>query len=274
MPTGAITEYIDVAQIALYVFWAFFAALIFYIRREDKREGYPLESDRSEQVPVVGFPPLPKPKTFKLGHGGTYEAPNDEVDDRPIAAKPMAPWPGAPLEPTGDPMRDGVGPAAWAERADHPETTLHGEPRIVPMRVATGFSVAPEDPDPRGMKVFGSDGERAGKIRDIWVDRAEPQIRYLEVETETETENETENENETGKGGAGASRRVLLPIGFASIDGRRRLVQVSAILGRHFAAVPVTRQADEVTQLEEDRICAFYGGGTLYAVPARQEALL
>ncbi|HEY5309302.1 MAG TPA: photosynthetic reaction center subunit H, partial [Casimicrobiaceae bacterium] len=47
MHAGAITSYIDVAQIALYAFWIFFAGLIFYLRREDKREGYPLESDRS-----------------------------------------------------------------------------------------------------------------------------------------------------------------------------------------------------------------------------------
>ena len=48
--TGAITQYIDVAQIVLYVFWFFFAGLIWYLRREDKREGYPLESDRSDSV--------------------------------------------------------------------------------------------------------------------------------------------------------------------------------------------------------------------------------
>ena len=50
--TGAITQYIDVAQIVLYVFWFFFAGLIWYLRREDKREGYPLESDRSDSVRV------------------------------------------------------------------------------------------------------------------------------------------------------------------------------------------------------------------------------
>ena len=47
METGAITSYIDVAQVALYAFWAFFALLILYLRREDKREGYPLESGRT-----------------------------------------------------------------------------------------------------------------------------------------------------------------------------------------------------------------------------------
>ena len=35
MHRGAITDYIDVAQVVLYVFWAFFAGLIVYLRRED-----------------------------------------------------------------------------------------------------------------------------------------------------------------------------------------------------------------------------------------------
>ena len=59
MPCGAITGYIDVAQLVLYAFWIFFAGLIFYLRREDKREGYPLESDRAGGVVVQGFPPFP-----------------------------------------------------------------------------------------------------------------------------------------------------------------------------------------------------------------------
>ncbi len=42
---GAITGYIDVAQVVLYAFWIFFAGLVFYLRREDRREGYPLESE-------------------------------------------------------------------------------------------------------------------------------------------------------------------------------------------------------------------------------------
>ena len=60
--TAAITGYIDVAQLVLYGFWIFFAGLIIYLRREDKREGYPLESDRSKRaprVPVVAWPRYP-----------------------------------------------------------------------------------------------------------------------------------------------------------------------------------------------------------------------
>lgn len=258
MGTGAITGYVDVAQLVLYAFWIFFAFLIFYLRREDKREGYPLESDRSEHVRVVGFPGLPEPKVFALPHGGTYEAPNARAEERSIAAEPAAPWPGAPLEPTGDPMADGVGPAAWAERDDEPDLTLEGQPRIVPMRVASGFRVEERDPDPRGMDVVGADGEVGGTVRDIWVDRSEPQVRYLEV----------------GLPGEGGDRSVLLPITMAVVDSRREQVRVASILASQFAGVPALRQAGQVTRLEEDRICAYYAGGHLYAVPSRQESLL
>lgn len=50
---------IDGASIALYAFWFFFAGLIIYLRREDKREGYPLDSP---QGPREGWPPMPKEK--------------------------------------------------------------------------------------------------------------------------------------------------------------------------------------------------------------------
>ena len=70
MQAGAITGYIDVAQVALYAFWIFFAGLIFYLRKEDKREGYPLVTQRPDHI-LEGFPPMPAPKTFLLPHGGT-----------------------------------------------------------------------------------------------------------------------------------------------------------------------------------------------------------
>ena len=37
-------------------------------------------------------------------------------------------------------MRDGVGPAAYAERADTPDLTVDGAPKIVPLRVAPDFT--------------------------------------------------------------------------------------------------------------------------------------
>ncbi len=256
--TGAITSYIDIAQVVLYAFWIFFAGLIFYLRREDKREGYPLETDRP-RVRAVGFPSPPDPKVFQLPHGGTRLAPRDEPPTE-VKAEPVGPWPGAPLEPTGNPMLDGVGPAAYARRADEPDRTFEGEPKIVPMRVAADFYVAERDPDPRGVDVIAADNQVAGTVVDVWVDRAEPQTRYLEVEVPV----------------ADGTRRVLLPIGFARVSAwsLRRHVKVRALMADQFADVPTLQNPDQVTMLEEDRICAYYAGGQLYAHPMRQEPIL
>jgi photosynthetic reaction center H subunit len=254
MPTGAITNYLDVAQLVLYAFWIFFAGLIYYLHQENKREGYPLESDRSGgRIDVQGFPRIPEPKTFLLAHGGTSTVPNRKADQRPVKAAPVAGFPGAPLEPTGDPMLDGVGPAAYAERADTPDLTFDGAPKIVPLRVAADHYLESRDPDPRGMQVIAGDGEIAGTVRDAWVDRSEALIRYLEVEV-------------------AGGRRVLLPMNFARVGGGT--VRVQSIFAKHFASVPATKHPDQVTFLEEDRICAYYAGGTLYAEPRRQEPWL
>jgi len=259
---GAITEYIDVAQIVLYVFWAFFIGLIIYLRREDKREGYPLDSDRTaktDRVAVQGYPAIPRPKIFKLQHGGSVSVPDPSRDDhRDIAAVPVAPFPGAPLQPTGNPMLDGVGPAAYAMRSDKPELTLYGENRIVPLRVATDYAIDSQDPDPRGQRVLGGDGKVGGVVTDVWVDRGEPQIRYLEVQVTS----------------GNATRQVLLPIGFVKFNTRRKRVIVRSIYGAQFADVPGLANPDQVTLLEEDRIMGYYGGGTLYADSARQEPLI
>jgi photosynthetic reaction center H subunit len=49
---------------------------------------------------------------------------------------------------------------------------------------------------------------------------------------------------------------------------------VHAILAEQFANVPKTRNPDQVTLLEEEKIMAYYGGGLLYATPDRMEPLL
>lgn len=260
MSTGAITAHIDVAQITLYVFWVFFAGLVYYLHRENKREGYPLQSDRSDRAPrvvVQGFPAVPEPKTFRIADGRRIQSPNFRGDARELALRPAAPHPGAAFEPTGDPMRDGVGPASWSERADVFDLTVHGDARIVPLREATDHWVAEEDPNPIGCPVLGADGIEAGVVNDIWVDRSEVVARYFEV---------------TLAGG----QRVLLPVNFTKVvsNARRSWVTVRAILASQFAHVPTTRSPDRITLLEEDKICGYYGGGTLYATPSRQEPLL
>jgi len=256
MEIGAVTGYIDVAQITLYAFWIFFAGLIYYLLQENKREGYPLESDRSANVRVQGWPPMPRAKTYLLRDGTTRTVPAAAQPAQPLAARPMGRWPGAPLVPTGNPMLDGVGPGSYANRPDVVDTTVEGAARIVPLRAAPDFDVASQDPDPRGTPVRGADGVVGGTVVDLWVDRAEMLFRYLELEVTA----------------VGGTRRVLLPINFTRIG--RDGVRVQSILGAQFAQVPATRMPELVTLLEEEKIMAYYGGGVLYAEPSRQEPLL
>jgi len=254
---GAITGYIDVAQIVLYAFWIFFIGLVIYLRREDKREGYPLDSDRANpRVRVQGFPAIPSPKSFRLTHGGTFQAPSGQGDAREVKATPVWGFPGSPLQPTGNPMLEGAGPGSWAERATAPELTIDGHPRIAPMRAAPEFSIESRDPDPRGMSVIGGDGAIAGVVTEVWIDRAEPQIRFLEMQV------------------TGGSRSALVPIGFVKFDVRRRQVKVRSILARQFADVPGIASDTQITLREEDQVAAYYAGGTLYAEPARLGPLL
>jgi photosynthetic reaction center H subunit len=56
---------IDVAQIAIWLFWIFFFGLVYYLRREDHREGYPLEDDTGGTK--EGWPAAPR-KSYKLPH--------------------------------------------------------------------------------------------------------------------------------------------------------------------------------------------------------------
>ena len=255
MSTGAITAHIDVAQAVLYLFWVFFAGLIYYLHRENKREGYPLVSEgRGGRAVIQGFPAVPEPKTYRLADGSTRRAPlADDVDRRPLNAEPADRFRGAPLVPLGNPLLAGVGPGAWAERPDVPDQTVEGTPRIVPLRVLPDFGVDAKDPDPRGWPVRGADRAIGGTVVDLWVDRAEMLFRYLEVQLD-------------------GGRRVLLPINFARVADRD--VRVASILGHQFADVPGTRSPEQVTMREEEQVMAYYGAGTLYATPARAEPLL
>lgn len=260
MTTGAITGNIDIAQMVLYAFWIFFAGLILYLRREDKREGYPLErDDRSPHTLSEGFPGRPDPKTFVLPHGGTRIAPVEwKPGSRKVPnAEPAAAHIGAPLNPIGNPMLSGVGPGSWVDRPDQADLTIDGLPKIVPIRSDASYTIDPRDPDPRGHKVYGADGAVGGVVSDLWVDRSERMFRYVEVEVSTAT----------------GPRKVLLPVNFSRIRADGSIV-VNAILGKHFADVPGLRNADQVTMLEEEKVTAYYGAGTLYATPARQGAWL
>lgn len=251
---GGITGNIDLAQIAIYVFWAFFIGLVIYLQRESHREGYPLESDPGGAVDMRGSFLIPKPKIYRLRNGETRSVPRYDRDTRPLAVRRAAPWPGAPMIPTGNPLVDGVGPAAWADRPDVPDLTWNNEIKIVPSRLAPEFYVSNHDPDPTGFPVIAADGLEAGTVAGIWIDRSEHVIRYLEVDS---------------RSGTGP---LLVPLTLAKLNGET--VKVKALLAAQFADAPRTRSPDQVTLLEEDRIYAYFAGGHLYATPSRAEPLL
>ncbi len=275
MFTGAITQYIDVAQLVLYGFWLFFALLVLYLHRESKREGYPLDTDRSDNVTVVGFPGMPEPKTYLLKDGSKVVMPSAERrDTRSVAAEPLAGFPGAPLVPTGDALADGVGPAAWAARADHPEPDNHGGARIQTLTKLEpeGFGIAGYGTDPRGAPVRTFDGEIVGTVDELWIDHMESMVRYLGVQTTD-------------------GARKVFPMNMAVLKKRKsgpadgplwdRMVarrgpevRVASVTAQQFRDAPTTSSPDAITMREEDIIQGYYGGGMIYATPKRTEPLL
>lgn len=246
----------DLAFIAFALFVLFFVALVMYLRREDRREGYPLEEDVGGRLRNPGgYFFFPDPKSFLLANGATVNAPSDVRDTRPLSVKRSAATPGSPLLPVGDPMLAGIGPGSYAQRRTTPEFDSHGHPKIVPLRVTAGFSIAKRDADPRGYAVVGCDGKTAGTVSDVWVDRPEALIRYYEA---------------TLTGG----RTVLVPASMLKVKAKQKAIVVDAITAAQFANVPTTANPTTITLDEEERVCAYYGGGFLYAVPSRQEPLI
>ena len=249
MGTGAITQYVDVAQLVLYLFWIFFAGLVYYLLQENHRDGYPLDPGTGRSTKMDGWPPIPSPKTYKLANGEEVVMPYPLKDPEFLQAQPRHRWIGAPIEPTGNPLLAGVGPGSWNARADHPDVTPHGEPKISPLRANPEHAVAQQDIDPRGLPVQAADLEVVGRISDMWVDAPEQLVRYLEIEL-----------NSGGK--------RLVPMTLARIWPDR--VRVRALASDSFAGIPQTKSLTTVTKLEEDKISGYVAGGWLYDADKRK----
>ncbi|MCE6950912.1 photosynthetic reaction center subunit H [Cereibacter sphaeroides] len=242
----------DLASLAIYSFWIFLAGLIYYLQTENMREGYPLENEDGTPAANQGPFPLPKPKTFILPNGrGTLTVPGPESEDRPIPLARTAVSEGFPHAPTGDPMKDGVGPASWVARRDLPELDGHGHNKIKPMKAAAGFYVS-AGKNPVGLPVRGCDLEVGGKVVDLWVDVPEQMIRYLEVQLKD-----------------GSTR--LLPMQMVKVKHNR--VDINALSSDLFAGIPTIKNPTEVTCLEEDKICGYVAGGLMYAAPKRKSVV-
>jgi photosynthetic reaction center H subunit len=255
-------NYVDTAQITLYAFWIFFAGLIVYLQRESKREGFPLVSEVepfTDQVVGDAIPQTPPPKMFRLLSGIVIPVPPGQAPRFPQGARPIASFPGAPLEPTGNPLVDGIGPASWCYRIDEPEIDSDGTLKIKPLRMEALYQLDPKALDPRGMVVIGADGLSAGTVVDIWIDALEEAALYLEVSLTLPLFE---------------GQHVLVPTRFVQYRRRMNQVKVRAILAEQFGQVPRLREPDRITPLEEDKLVGYFGGGNLYALPGRQGPLL
>jgi len=258
---------LDVAEIAFLLFFAFFIALVFYLNKESRREGYPLEDEVTGKVENDGRLFDGAKKSFPLPHGrGTYVPEDVARDDVNVPAVQAFRSSGAPWVPTGDPMKDGMGPAAFANRAKYPDLTFDGRPRIVPIADSHEMIVSPNDPQLIGWPVIAADKQEVGKVSDIWVDQSEHIIRYLEVETTS-------------------GKKVLAPMFVAVVHGNSLLgallpivsdepkyVEIDAITAAQFDNVPMLETPGIITRYEEDRVQAYFGGGYMYATPERSEA--
>lgn len=255
--TGTFFGQVDLASVSLWLFWVFFALLIWYLQRENMREGYPLEDDDGRPSANQGFFPVPDDKTFRLPHGrGDRIVPSGQNPERTeLALAKTAAGNGFPFVPTGDPLADGVGPASWAPRRDVPELDGSGHPKIVPMSAIVTIRVS-AGRDPRGLPVVSGDDLVVGHVTDMWIDEPEQLVRYLEYEL-AET--------------FGTGKR-LVPLTLARIRADR--VRIRSLYAHNFAGVPVHASPRQVTLREEDMISAYYAGGTLYASEARLEPQL
>jgi photosynthetic reaction center H subunit len=253
-----LSDHIDLALVVLYLFWIFFFGPVFYLNRESTREGFPAVSEATGRPMTDSILGLPEPKRFRLRDAEDTFAPHPEDYTDPEHAREVAGFGGAPLAPTGDPMKAEFGPGAWAPRADRVLMTYHGEPKISPLRAMPEFEVVKADRDPRGLPVVAGDGKVVGEVSDVWIDREEQLIRYLEVE-----------------GGA------LVPMTLARVGGRlakfgvwKPEVKVKSLMADQFAGIPGRKDADTVTLLEEDKITAYFGAGTFYATQERSDPLI
>ena len=248
---------LDVAELVFYAFVLFFIGLVYYLRREDRREGYPLEDEITGRVDsAYGLLTASTYKEFRLPFDrGIASTPTKGREPVEIAARRVARFGGAPYEPTGNPLADGVGPAAYAQRADWPDLDMEGRIRIVPISTDDHFWLERRDPDVRGWKIYGADKREAGTITDIWVDRSDRVVRYFEV-------------------ALASGRTVLTPVGFTTVRGGRRRVDVDSISADQFAGAPMLATAGQITRREEDQLMGYFGGGYLYGLPGRTEPLL
>ena len=192
------------------------------------------------------------PLATARGFGAEFRA-----DTRPINATKVEPWPGAPLEPNGDPMLAGVGPGTYAERADEPVQDAR-RPR-------------PDRPAARGDQLRASPPRAAIRSASpvVGADRAQAGIDHATSGSIAANAFCATTKSRLATDG----RRVLLPVDFARRVKRRCVKRQRACSAAQFAGVPATRIPTRSRCSRKTRSSAYYGGGTLYATPRARRSL-
>ena len=246
MPPG-LTQHIDLPQAAFWLFFVLFVILCWFLRREDKREGYPMKASPFSRRPLLGSPPPPGAFVYQLNEGGTTVAPHD-YDQPPMRARPLYPFDGTPLAPVGNPLLSPLGPGAWVMRRDEPMLTEKHELMLQPLRLLSDWSIEAGDADPRGMTVYDWRWTAVGTVRDVWVDRSIKIVRLLEVELRPGL----------------APGPILVPIYHTNIHERAREVHLTGLRAHQLAQVPMPAAADRITAREDDRLNAYFAAGRFY----------
>ena len=241
---------LDVAILCVIAFVSFFLGLIVYLRREDKREGYPVEVagmfGRSQSS--QGFPAMPRPKLFYRPHNeGVAQAPRAEAPE-PVRPGQRLPPMSLPLDPGPDPLEEGIGAAAFTRnRAEKPDLDVNGEPKLISLNDNPEYYIPDGDPDPRGWVLVSADEKTVGIVHDLWFNRAEFFLRYYEVSID------------------GAEGRRLVPAFFAEALTRDRAVRATTLIADDLRRSPIRADDSCITMREEDRLNGFYAGGLRFS---------
>lgn len=108
---------------------------------------------------------------------------------------------------------------------------------LAPLADLPAYRVARGEPDIRGWSLDGADGTALGTIGDLVVDLAEEKVRYVVLET------------------AGSGRRVLVPVGYLSIDAERGRVGTRALAEADVLALP-GYAGGQVDRTDEEAVLA------------------
>ena len=107
--------------------------------------------------------------------------------------------------------------------------------RLVPLSNSKDFKVAKDNPDVRGWRVVGSDGESLGVVKDLIVDTQELKVRYLALAADRRFFSD------------GYEPYLLVPIGAAALDKKGNNVFVTNIDSNSITNYP-TYQGGAITE--------------------------